>query len=345
MSERIVQRPAVSAPCTCGGGCPRCAGPARVSARAEGEPVDSPIALAGLATPSQPLPLQQRLQFESTLQTPLQGVSLHTDATAAASARALHARAYTAGNHIVFGAGRYAPHNSAGQRLLAHELTHVAQQRRSAGPAVLQREGDTPPAAATEDCDATQAASLNAYLNSARAWVNFATARIVSYTANYASSRHCAPPPTTGIDGVVRQVLIDNFHTDGVEGVPAIKDGFIALRDALNSAFTFECEADGCETDVAAYVRGAFAPIRRMGDVHVCPLFFNCGNYFLQVTMLIHERAHQYPGTDSDTYEWEDGYATLGLAESIDNADSYAVTARQILHGGALGAGSQRCIG
>jgi hypothetical protein len=55
-------------------------------------------------------------------------VRVHTDATAAESARAVQALAYTVGEDIVFGAGRYAPATGAGQRLLAHELTHVVQQ-------------------------------------------------------------------------------------------------------------------------------------------------------------------------------------------------------------------------
>jgi Domain of unknown function (DUF4157) len=55
-------------------------------------------------------------------------VRIHTDARSAESAQAVNATAYTVGRDVVFGAGRYAPGTSAGQRLLAHELTHVAQQ-------------------------------------------------------------------------------------------------------------------------------------------------------------------------------------------------------------------------
>jgi hypothetical protein len=55
-------------------------------------------------------------------------VKVHTDSVAAASAAQLTAAAYTLGNHIVFGAGRYPLRGRAGLRLLAHELTHVAQQ-------------------------------------------------------------------------------------------------------------------------------------------------------------------------------------------------------------------------
>jgi hypothetical protein len=57
------------------------------------------------------------------------GVRVHTDARAAESARAVNALAYTVGRDVVFGAGRYAPETAAGKKLLAHELTHVVQQR------------------------------------------------------------------------------------------------------------------------------------------------------------------------------------------------------------------------
>jgi len=55
-------------------------------------------------------------------------VRIHTDGAAAMAAQAVNARAYTVGNAIVFGSGQYAPATAAGQRLLAHELTHVVQQ-------------------------------------------------------------------------------------------------------------------------------------------------------------------------------------------------------------------------
>jgi Domain of unknown function (DUF4157) len=54
-------------------------------------------------------------------------VRVHSDATAAASTHDLGAAAYTIGQHIVFGANRYRPETPAGERLLAHELTHVVQ--------------------------------------------------------------------------------------------------------------------------------------------------------------------------------------------------------------------------
>jgi hypothetical protein len=61
-------------------------------------------------------------------------IRVHTDDQAAESARSLNAQAYTVGRDIVFAEGQYAPHTTAGQRLLAHELTHVVQQQAGAVP-------------------------------------------------------------------------------------------------------------------------------------------------------------------------------------------------------------------
>jgi hypothetical protein len=55
-------------------------------------------------------------------------VRVHTNSRAAASAQAVQAQAFTLGQDVVFGAGRYAPETMKGKRLLAHELTHVLQQ-------------------------------------------------------------------------------------------------------------------------------------------------------------------------------------------------------------------------
>jgi hypothetical protein len=63
-------------------------------------------------------------------------VRVHTGARAAESAEAVGALAYTVGENVVFGPGRYAPGMGEGRRLLAHELTRVVQQ--GAAPAVVR---------------------------------------------------------------------------------------------------------------------------------------------------------------------------------------------------------------
>lgn len=66
-------------------------------------------------------------------------VRVHTGPLAEASARAFNAAAYTVGNHVVFGRGVYQPHSATGRGLLAHELTHVVQQRGIPGRNTVQR--------------------------------------------------------------------------------------------------------------------------------------------------------------------------------------------------------------
>jgi hypothetical protein len=74
-----------------------------------------------------------RAFFEPRFGVDFSAVRIHTDSQAAASARAIQARAYTVGNDVVFDTGQYAPHHDSGKRLLAHELTHVLQQSQGAG--------------------------------------------------------------------------------------------------------------------------------------------------------------------------------------------------------------------
>ncbi|HEY2471693.1 MAG TPA: DUF4157 domain-containing protein [Terracidiphilus sp.] len=81
-----------------------------------------------LKTPGQALDRETRRIMESRIGFDFSRVQIHADSSAAASARALGARAYTLGEHVVFASGRYSPRSTEGRRLLAHELTHVVQQ-------------------------------------------------------------------------------------------------------------------------------------------------------------------------------------------------------------------------
>ena len=67
--------------------------------------------------------------MESRLGADFSDVRVHTDSKATESARSVQAHAYTVGNDVVFQSDKYAPQSDSGQRMLAHELTHVVQQR------------------------------------------------------------------------------------------------------------------------------------------------------------------------------------------------------------------------
>jgi hypothetical protein len=76
-----------------------------------------------------PLDRDTRSFMESRLGADFSDVRVHTDGKAAESARSVQAYAYTVGNDVVFQSDKYAPDSDSGQRMLAHELTHVVQQR------------------------------------------------------------------------------------------------------------------------------------------------------------------------------------------------------------------------
>ncbi|MBC8742722.1 DUF4157 domain-containing protein [Paraburkholderia sp. UCT31] len=81
-----------------------------------------------IRSPGQPLDSATRADFEPRFERDFGQVRIHHDARAAASARAVHALAYTVGRDLVFGQGQWNPRGDAGRRLLAHELAHVTQQ-------------------------------------------------------------------------------------------------------------------------------------------------------------------------------------------------------------------------
>ena len=86
-----------------------------------------------LGQSGEPLSPGVRADLEPRFQADFSTVRVHADETASTSADQLGARAYTVGQHIVFGANRFAPDTAAGRELLAHELSHTIQQGQVTG--------------------------------------------------------------------------------------------------------------------------------------------------------------------------------------------------------------------
>jgi hypothetical protein len=101
----------------------------RYTARPSGQAETSSASVhRALASPGRLLEPAIRQEMEQRFSQDFSRVRVHTGVDADLSADELNAQAYTVGNDVVFGAGRYAPGSQKGQRLLAHELTHVVQQ-------------------------------------------------------------------------------------------------------------------------------------------------------------------------------------------------------------------------
>ncbi|MGN7723736.1 eCIS core domain-containing protein [Chitinophaga sp. 22620] len=81
------------------------------------------------------LPVSTRGEMEHHFGSDFSHVRVHTDDRAAEMNRSLGAHAFTHGNDIYFNKGRYDPSGGNGKRILAHELTHVVQQR-GKGPSI-----------------------------------------------------------------------------------------------------------------------------------------------------------------------------------------------------------------
>jgi hypothetical protein len=133
---RLLQRK-----CACsqtGQSCERCAADTTLHRRSTGVNGPAlgfapPIVREVLVSPGRPLDRGVLNMMEPHFGRDFSDVRVHTDAQAAASAKAVDALAYTVGNDVVFAEGRMAPHSASGRELLAHELAHVTQDRGDSG--------------------------------------------------------------------------------------------------------------------------------------------------------------------------------------------------------------------
>ena len=119
-------------------------GPVRRAATvgAAGGPVDAEAtaSIEQLRGGGQPLPGGIRRSMESAFGTDLSGVRVHTGPTASRLNSELGAHAFTTGNDIVFADGLPDVSRPDGQRLMAHELTHVLQHRGADTLSALRRQ-------------------------------------------------------------------------------------------------------------------------------------------------------------------------------------------------------------
>jgi hypothetical protein len=93
----------------------------------------------------QPLDAETRSFMESRFEYDFGNVQIHNDSVANKSSVEINALAYTHGNHIVFGEGKYNSGTRSGKKLLAHELADVVQQgnksqNNNSGNIMLQRD-------------------------------------------------------------------------------------------------------------------------------------------------------------------------------------------------------------
>lgn len=195
VAEVVMRMPGPQAPraCPCGGGCPKCQalqpgqGPERSQVMRVGldntGPSDvSPITHEILHSPGQSLDDSTRGYFEPRFGYDFRHVRVHSGRQAEQVARSINAKAFTVGNHIVFGGAQPPPTSREGQQLLSHELTHVIQQSGASGihatgggerHGMIQRQFDPAGAAQGEQqrlCGPDITTSLNTMLGTVGPW-------------------------------------------------------------------------------------------------------------------------------------------------------------------------------
>jgi hypothetical protein len=97
-----------------------------------------------------PLPSTVRSKMEPKLGARLGDVRIHNDGESAQAAKGFGARAFTVGQDVHFNAGEFNPGTKEGDKLIAHELTHVVQGQKSG----IQRKEDDGAGSAEAGADA-----------------------------------------------------------------------------------------------------------------------------------------------------------------------------------------------
>jgi uncharacterized protein DUF4157 len=348
VGDQVLQRK-----CDCGrhtvagGQCPECEKSRSTLQRATGnfDTVDSkgvPESVHEvLRSPGQPLDRDARAFFEPRFGRDFSSVRVHTDAKAAESARAVNALAYTVGENVVFASGRYSKSTTAGQRLIAHELAHVLQQRSTVitlAPAslrvgsisdpgeleadriadqVMSGPGQSPlqsPAANTanvvqrsvdyDECTPAEETIVLDSHNRAMAMVANAVTKLRTYNG------------TTPAD--VKTALDTHFHSSGTGLARWIAFNLDWLRGESDSP-TYECE----KPQVGTY-RGWSMWCVPFTDIELYPLWFSDPDIDTRARTMIHEWVHRYGCNFDLGYEWEQGYTGHGTLRSLLNADPWA---------------------
>jgi hypothetical protein len=281
-------------------------------------------AALGRSGPGKPLPAAERAFFEPRFGRDLGAVRLHDDGASATAAESISAQAFTLGSDIYLGAKAQGPRGTEGRRLLAHELTHVAQQQAMTAPNLVQRQPTFP----DETCAEVRGGIEAAWPTSQR-WVQVARSRLSNPSAVAgALQRHFKIDPEDPAHGADLTVVRDSFRRQ--EG----------LFDT--AIFNICTPPDG---DCASSTRdgGEFAARAHRGPpewgIEHC--LDSARTSFLTrrplIETLVHEMAHladplctdyAYRGTDVIT-----SYEDMTRAQAVRNADSYSEFAHQMFLG------------
>ncbi|HET7328226.1 MAG TPA: DUF4157 domain-containing protein [Nocardioidaceae bacterium] len=212
-------------------------------------------------------------------------VRVHTDQEAAASARAVNARAYTTGHHIVFDTGHFSPATPAGRHTLAHELSHVVQQRHGPVDGTALAGGlslSSPDDAFERAAEASAAVALSRPGPSTPSPAARTDARLQGFLgASPGAGRHpphlqrqeSAPPPGSQQPGI-RPAGAFSLSADAVDDATAqamVTDALRMLSAVGGTTRPFPAAVSGAasppQTTVQTFLAPGALPVQRAGEV------------------------------------------------------------------------------
>jgi Domain of unknown function (DUF4157)/Lysine-specific metallo-endopeptidase len=301
-----------------------------------------------LSSSGQPLDAETRSLMESRFRYDFSHVRIHTDTKASESANAINALAYTFGDNIVFGARHYSPKSKDGQRLLAHELTHVVQQNGaqflSHKPTTIGLAND----AAEQEADRNAAQLQTETPLKVSAFAAKATALI----QRYGHTSSCTASDLSGIvwpgDYAMRQMvakairvlsatpinpavaaLFPKYFMTATPPIPTILAVFRAVQTIITrNDYIYECEHN-CGSDEAAYVRHRLRYIGINPNLHLCINHMSGYTLACNASLILHEMTHYAAHLDDEATacgacSTAGCPASLSPIDALDNTYSYA---------------------
>jgi hypothetical protein len=298
-----------------------------------------------LRSPGQPLDAGTRAFFEPRFGYDFSRVRVHSDAAAAASAQSVDALAFTVGRNVVFGPGQFAPNTAQGQRLLAHELTHVVQQSRlepggvQAPVAVVRRK---PAANSTQvkvevdrnaTCNLDQHRKIEPAVYKANEWLS-RTIPAIDAVLSGAKTRQAQ---------AASAALQKHFHSTSRAVVTYVRDRLSTIQRDIFTRQNFRINCPPA-SDVHCGGRGgserfaAVVPEGNPNEINFCDLFFERKEED-RASTIIHEFGHTMLGLTERQqiidrgYQWDAYYYYLTTGEALTNAESYAMLSREVATG------------
>lgn len=179
----------------------------------------------------QPLAPSVRTDFEGRFGHDFGHVRVHSNEAAHAAVEALQAHAFTIGPAIFFGRGMYNPTSGSGRQLLAHELTHVLQQRTSvpgglpSGARSIQRQESQ--SAGSRPSPAPHATNV------VIAWRGSLRASLFAYLRRYAASEEDAARATNAVVAAASRFVLGGRELSREEWERQMRTAFVLTPEII----------------------------------------------------------------------------------------------------------------